>query len=935
MAPSATVVQSLSSKAKRPIPPGIQTNGIHSSTSSPSPSISAGRLPNSGKPPNSAASNGAGNNSGVRSASRAKREPGPLLGRGQRNSSVGLRSASIVGDSAAPQTAEPLPYVLSDEYILKKYRNRPPSLVVHLHPTHFRFDQQEGSFSYKSPMRVLIEHLKERTIPHELVEFLTEVPFYEGCMIVQIHDHKSTAPSQGSTRPTSNIGKSVPFSVHNYNYHITPSPWVPFPAQINGSGKGKGASEVDGDNKSKTAEQKDKENMPAPAFPGDGQRGKAAVQPKKPRISTIILRPTPLSAHIDLAMKAADSLSGGDGHPRQDGGPLSATVPPTPTTVVPPTPQSSMAPPAKRQKKNKMELNSNNIYEAEAQISIATTAPLVLDPVDNAAASAALLKSLSHPMHSEKPPSPKTRKRTVAEMAADEAVAAEQERYLLTLDERLSSNVNAQGGGNPADGDGQAGGATFEPRFEKFKAIENIKTQHEENKRLDKQRQAENDRKAQQERERERLRIESEKREADKQRATQQAQMQQNARRQQQAQQAQLQQGLQGVPPQMQPQHAHPPANNIIANGIQGQPQRFHNQQNSQAPVSSPIIRNGTPQNHSSPIVGNLGNVPMQHSTSSMGGSPPRPRSVVHQNHPQMGAQGHGMVPQRSQQSHAGTPRMPNSTPHIQSTPRQLSQTPRLSQGSPVQTPMAQAQTPMMMANGQMQMNNPNHIMRQQQMQAMLRQNAANIGMPNGSQVSPQAMHYAQAQARMIQQHQQNQQQQGGMQMGGNNNPHLAQYAAQMAAMGQQGMHQAGMGNLRSNGQPLNAQQMQIQQQIHYRMQQAQVQAQAQAQAQIQGMQQQPQQQHPQQSGGLNPIIAAQIRQQAGLFYRERMAAFQAQHPGGVTPDQDRNFRAQCQADAQAAVLRLRREQVARQAMMAQQGAAMQQNMNMQNNMPM
>jgi transcription factor SPT20 len=789
-------------------------------------------------------------------------------------------------------------------------------------------------------MRILIEHLKERTIPHELVEFFTEVPFYEGCMIVQIHDHKSTAPSQGATRPTANVGKTRPFSVHNYNFHITPSSWVPFPAQINATGKGKGASEADGDDKLKTAEQKDKENMPAPAFPVDGQRGKATAQPKKPKISTIVLRPTPLSGHVDLAMRAAESLSSGDGRrdSRQEAGPLSATVPPTPTTAVPPTPQSSMAPPAKRQKKNKLELNSNNIYEAEAQIAFATTAPLVLDPVDNAAASAALLKSLSHPMHSEKPPSPKTRKRTVAEMAADEALAAEQERYLLILDERLSSNtVSAQGGGNSADGDGQAGGVSFEPRFERFKTIENIKNQHEENKRLEKQRQTENDRKAQQERERERLRIESEKREAEKLRATQQqAPMQANARRQQIAQQAQSQQGLQGVPPQMQSQHAHPPANNIIANGIQGQPQRFHNQQVSQAQIPSPIVRNGTPQSHSSPTVNNMGNVPMQHSTSSMGGSPPRPGSVVHQNHTQMGAQGHGMVPQRSQQSqqsHAGTPRMPNSTPHIQSTPlnRQMSQTPRISQGSPVQVSMAQAQTPMMMANGHIQTNNPN-LMRQQQVQAMLRQNAAGMGgMVNGQQVSPQAMQYAQAQARMIQQHQQNQQQ-GGMQIGGNNNPH-AQYAAQMAAMGQQGMHQPSMNqNFRNNGQPMNAQQIQIQQQMQFRMQQAQ--AQSQAQAQIQGLQQQPQQQHPQQQGGMNPIIVQQIRQQAGLFYRERMHAFQAQHPGGITPDQDRGLRAQCQADAHATVLRARREQVARQTM-AQQGVAMQQNMNMQNNMPM
>jgi len=791
-------------------------------------------------------------------------------------------------------------------------------------------------------MRILIEHLKLRTIPHDLVEFFQEVPFYEGCMIVQIHDHKSTAPSQGATRPTSNVGKTVPFSVHNYNYHITPSSYVPYPTQTNGLGKGKGSSDGDVDEKTKTAEQKDKENMPAPAFPMDGQRGKAATQPKKPKISTIVLRPTPLSAHVDLAMKAADTLSNGDGRrdSRQDG-PLSATVPPTPTAVVPPTPQSSMAPPAKRQKKNKLELNSNNIYDAEAQIALATTAPLVLEPVSNAAACSALLKSLSHPMHSEKPPSPKTRKRTVAEMAADEALAAEQERYLLILDERLSGTaVNAQGGGNPADGDGQAGGASFEPRFERFKTLENIKNQHEENKRLEKQRNAETERKAQQERERERLRMESEKKDQERVRLAQQQQQQaqqQELRRRQLAQQAQVQ-GLQGMPGQIQGQHAHPPTNNIVPNGMQSQPQRFHNQQVSQAQVSSPIVRNGTPQSHSSPTVNNMGNA-MQHSTSSMGGSPPRPGSVV-QNHPQMGPQGHGMVAQRSQHSHAGTPRMPNSTPQIQSTPlnRPMSQTPRMSQGSPVQVSMAQAQAPMMMGNGQMAMNN--NPLAQQQRMAMIRQQQQQNGQGMGGigqQMSPQqAFHMAQqAQAaRIIAQQQQQQQQGGGMQMGNNTQQIQQQYAAQMAAMGQQGMQQAAMNrNFGSNGQPMTQQQqLQLQMQQQYRMQQAQQQAQAQAQAQVHGMQQQTQQ-HPQQ--GMNPIIASQIRQQASIFYRERLPAFQLAHPNGPTVEADRALRAQCQADAQATVLRIRRAQMAQQQQMMAQGGGMQQNMSMANGLSM
>jgi transcription factor SPT20 len=309
-------------------------------------------------------------------------------------------------------------------------------------------------------------------------------------------------------------------------------------------------------------------------------------------------------------------------------------------------------------------------------------------------------------MHAEKPPSPKTRKRTVAEMAADEAAAAEQERFMLILDERLSGLAR---GAKTADGNGQA---PFEPRFERFQTLETIKLQHEENKRLEKLRKEEADRKQQQEAARNKLAADAEKREQEKARAAQMerqaaAQRQANLETQRRLQAQQVQQ--MGVPVQ----HAHPP-NGLGPNGMAAQPQRFHNQQISQNQTSSPIIRNGTPQSHSSPTVNGMG-MPMQQSTSSMGGSPPRPGSVVQQAHPMGAPAGHPnnvpMQQNRSQQSHAGTPRMPHSTPNVQATPlnRQMSQTPRMSQGSPQGT---MPQTPSVM-----QMNSAQAAAFQQQQQ--------------------------------------------------------------------------------------------------------------------------------------------------------------------------------------------------------------------------
>jgi transcription factor SPT20 len=772
-------------------------------------------------------------------------------------------------------------------------------------------------------MRIVIEHLRTRTIPHDLVEFMTDIPFYEGCMIVQIHDHKSTAASQATAQVEAGVEKRVPFSVHNYNEHLTPSSYVPF--QGNTPEKGKLLESEDA--KSKSSEQKDKENMPAPSAPGNGAPAKQSTVPQKPRVTTIVLHPTPLSNHVDLSIKAAESIAmpGGRRDSRTEAGPLSATVPLTPMTAIPPTPQASMAPPAKRLKKTKAGLDSSNIYSAESQIALATCAPLILEPVNNAAESAALLKQLEHPMHSAKPPSPKSRKRTVAEMAADEAFAAEQERYMLIMDERLSSNAtNAQGGANPASGDGQAGG--FEARFERFKTLENIKTQHEQIKREEKLRAAELERKANQEREREKLRLDALKKDesqnqdkirnglAQQQAAANQARSLEMSRRQQMVAQAHAQ-GQQGMPAQMQNQHSHPQANNIITNGVHAQPQRFHQQQVTQAQASSPIVRNGTPQSHSSPNVNGMGNAPMQHTTSSMGGSPPRPGSVVHQNHPQMVAPGsHVMTAQRSQQSHAGTPRMPSSTPVMQQTPlnRPMNQTPRMSQGSPVQGQMGPSNMPTMPTmNGQMitpQQQLAHQQMMHQRIMQQRNQQAQAMMAGNAQGLTPQQM----MQAQMLRQQQQAQQQAQGM-VGMGNNAQIPQgYTQHMAAMARQGM-QNGMNQQNFMNGAQNVQQMQMQQ---MQLRQAQV---AQAQAQAQHAQAQARQQG---QNAMNANVQAQINQRAAQLYAERIQNLQQSNPGGISTEMDNQFKIQCRSDAQQWVLvniQRRRQHQQQQVMLQQQ----------------
>ena len=171
-------------KMKRPPLPTVQTNGVPSSQSPPSPSLSTKRPPNGFKqPPTAPAANGVngGINGGIngtapRLTNRRKDPQKPGDGRPSRNVKPGQD-----GDRRVPKR-RPEPHVKTQSYILQKYRKASPSLIIHLHPTHFRFDQQDGSFSYNSPMKMVLEHLKAQTVPHDMLNELQAagIKFYEG-----------------------------------------------------------------------------------------------------------------------------------------------------------------------------------------------------------------------------------------------------------------------------------------------------------------------------------------------------------------------------------------------------------------------------------------------------------------------------------------------------------------------------------------------------------------------------------------------------------------------------------------------------------------------------------------------------------------------------------------------------------------------------------
>ncbi|OQE17526.1 hypothetical protein PENSTE_c020G08571 [Penicillium steckii] len=712
-------------KMKRPPPPFPQVgvNGVKTQQPSSSPPTTSSRLPGSNPVTSSPnMTNGVANGANIAKGSfnrtrNQSQKPGDPTSRSGRPVTRTTNNGN--GDRAGKRSSEP--YVKTTSYILKKYSKSPPSLIVHLHPTHFRFEQQDGSFPYNSEMKVIIEHIRAGTVPHDLIEELLRsgVKFYEGCLIVRVVDHKSMSAQAHKTSTSKSNGNNTPFSLHNYNEHVTPSAFVPYPKQ----------NQLTADlQSSKPSETPSQPEAQADGQPSDGQEQSNEAEQKpvvpKPKVFTTVLHPTSrtLQAELTLLVTTPDPKAAKAAAQNQLARTQSSSAVPNSTAAT----QADRGHDAKRQKTL---VEPQDLPQCESLIVRALAPPLYLDPVDSFAASQDLLKVMESPLHSNPPPSPKRRKRTIAELAADEALAAEEERFMLIMDERLEPTATAAGGGSKATVvDDAAGVAPFEPRFSRFKTLETIRMQHEEKAKREHEMKLKQElaKRQQQEQERERRR-------AIEQRQSEEHAKEEARRQQLAAQQAQAQLAAQSRQNMGQP------------NGV------------TQGQQSSPVVRNQTPHNTSSPLVGNnmaTQAVPMSISASQQSGSPPRPPSSMQHGHPNM--MGHPMAPSRSQQgaSRHGTPQMTQGTPAMsQATPimRNVTPTQRMNHGSPTHT-MAQ-QTPMMnqatmantpQMNGNMLTPQQQMLLQQRQQQQLL---AAQQGQMGGQQFTPQQIAQMQASA--------------------------------------------------------------------------------------------------------------------------------------------------------------------------------------------
>lgn len=615
-------------------------------------------------------------------------------------------------------------------------------------------------------MKVILEHIKTRTIPHDTVHELlyAGIKFYEGmgyafrlricrltltnlgCLIVQVHDHKSASTTSQASPSSSGPDKHVPFSIHNYNPYLTPSSYVPYPP-VNAPNTESGVSSREsgsGSSSTNAADNVQTDNTTS----NPESNGKPAVT--TPKIFTVVLFPTPLSLEEEVLVfvNTPDPRSNNrkpSQHNTNNRTPSSATLPhpPTPLSAVPPTPSTS-GPPVKKQK---MLVGEKDIRSFESKVIQATAPPLYLEPVDNLQDAQRVLQSLTGPLHREDYPAPKTRKRTVAELAADEALAAQEQRFMLIMDERLAPSASGAAGGKSKTADGEGGTASFEPRFERFKTLEAIKLtlvekaerEKEAKQQIQVQQQLAKAKHEQQEREARQI---QEKKLAEH--AAKEIQLRNYQQSMAQRQAIQNQANMQNAQAQeaRQNQHANPPVTSgMVANG---QP---HMVTASQPHHSSPIVRNMTPHSNSSPIVGNAmvshpgQSVPMNVTASGQGNasSPARPPSALQHGHPAGGA---AMVHQRSQQpiSRRGTPQM-NSTPSMQHvTPVMNHATPTSRMGH-VSPPNAMAHTPTLAQN------------------AMAAQHLAGVGQQLTPELQAQVMANRSNQAILMMQHQHQHQQ--------------------------------------------------------------------------------------------------------------------------------------------------------------------------------
>ncbi|CAE6359522.1 unnamed protein product [Rhizoctonia solani] len=102
-------------------------------------------------------------------------------------------------------------YKKREEQILARFAKSPPSFAVHLHSGHWTLnkDNNARTFLYNSPAVSILDSIRAHQVPVDMLEMLDQanIPFYDGCLIVEEHDHTLTTEETPSD-PSSSDSKT-------------------------------------------------------------------------------------------------------------------------------------------------------------------------------------------------------------------------------------------------------------------------------------------------------------------------------------------------------------------------------------------------------------------------------------------------------------------------------------------------------------------------------------------------------------------------------------------------------------------------------------------------------------------------------------------------------------------------------------------------------
>ncbi|EPX75311.1 SAGA complex subunit Spt20 [Schizosaccharomyces octosporus yFS286] len=163
------------------------------------------------------------------------------------------------------------------EEIRKKYQNEEPSLILHIHKYHFRFEQQDGAFTYNGPVKTILHYIRMELIPPDCLEVFqnSNIKFYDGCLTVRIIDHRHSTSNDSNQSQPSNAALS--------------SKAPPPPPSSSSSLPTKSATNA--------------ETTMQPAVPASTQESPS------PPVHYTVLRPTPETLYQDLCL-LNESLAG-------------------------------------------------------------------------------------------------------------------------------------------------------------------------------------------------------------------------------------------------------------------------------------------------------------------------------------------------------------------------------------------------------------------------------------------------------------------------------------------------------------------------------------------------------------------------------------------------------------------------------------------------